>query len=387
MNVRVCFILALLATGCNSQPTAPAPPLTPLDPPHSESTVKRESFGTVAGTPIEQFTLTNRNGVELKAITYGGIITSLKTPDRAGTLGDIVLGFDSIDGYLGDHPFFGAIIGRYGNRIAKGRFTIDGTTYKLATNNGPNHLHGGIKGFDKVIWKGEPLPAMPGQSGVAFSHASPDGDEGYPGTLTVTVTYTLNNNNELIVDYLARTDKATHVNLTQHSYFNLAGDGDILGHELTIDADRYTPVDATLIPTGEIAPVEGTPFDFRTSTAIGARINDPHPQIKNGSGYDHNWVLNPTKTDLWRAARVVEPKSGRTLEVATSEPGMQFYAGNFLDGKLIGKGGKSYAQRSGFCLETQHYPDTPNQKDFPTTLLQPGAEYKTRTVFVFGVQK
>ncbi|MFM8533652.1 MAG: aldose epimerase family protein [Acidimicrobiia bacterium] len=349
--------------------------------------MKREPFGTVAGTPIEQFTLTNRHGVELKAITYGGIITSLKTPDRAGTFGDIVLGFDSIDGYLGDHPFFGAIIGRYGNRIAKGRFTIDGTTYKLATNNGPNHLHGGNNGFDKVIWKGEPLPAMPGQSGVAFSYTSPDGQEGYPGALTVTVTYTLNNNNELIVDYLAKTDKATHVNLTQHSYFNLAGDGDILGHELTIDADRYTPVDATLIPTGEIAPVEGTPFDFRSSTAIGARINGTHPQLKNGSGYDHNWVLNTTKTDLWRAARVYEPKSGRTLEVATSEPGVQFYAGNCLDGKLIGKGGKAYGHRSGFCLETQHYPDTPNQRDFPTTLLQPGAEYKTRTAFTFGVAK
>jgi len=347
----------------------------------------REPFGSANGQPVEQITLVNANGIELRAITYGGIITSLKTPDRSGALGDIVLGFDSIDGYLGDHPFFGAIIGRYGNRIAKGRFTVDGTEYKLATNNGPNHLHGGNKGFDKVIWKGELMSSLPGQSAVKFTYTSPDGEEGYPGTLAVEVTYTLTNNNELIVDYLARTDKATHVNLTQHSYFNLAGGGDILGHELTIDADRYTPVDATLIPTGELAPVESTPFDFRKSTAIGARINDAHPQIKNGSGYDHNWVLANPKTDLHRAARVVEPKSGRTLEVATTEPGMQFYAGNFLDGKIIGKGGRSYGHRSGFCLETQHYPDTPNQKNFPTTLLQPGADYKSRTVFVFGVAR
>ena len=251
--------------------------------------------------PVEQFTLTNKSGVEVRAITYGGIITSIKTPDRAGAMGDIVLGFDSIDGYLGGHPYFGAIIGRYGNRIAKGRFTIDAQEYTLATNNGPNHLHGGIKGFDKQIWTAEILPPMAGQSSVAFSYTSADGEEGYPGKLIVEVTYTLNDGNELIVDYLARTDKATHVNLTQHSYFNLAGSGDILGHELTIDADRYTPVDAALIPTGEIAPVEATPFDFRKSTAIGARIDAPHPQITIGPGYDHNWVLNRTRR--WAAAR------------------------------------------------------------------------------------
>jgi aldose 1-epimerase len=349
--------------------------------------VKREAFGSVAGHPIEQLTLTNKNGVEVRAITYGGIITSIKTPDRSGTMGDIVLGFDSIDGYVGGHPYFGAIIGRYGNRIAKGRFTIDNQEYKLATNNGPNHLHGGVKGFDKQIWSAEVLPPMAGQSRVAFTYTSADGEEGYPGKLIVEVTYTLNDNNELIVNYLARTDKATHVNLTQHSYFNLAGDGDILGHELTIDADRYTPVDATLIPTGEIAPVEGTPFDFRKSTAIGARIDAPHPQIKVGPGYDHNWVLTRTGEGLQHAARVVEPKSGRTLDVSTTEPGMQFYAGNFLDGKLIGKGGHAYGRRSGFCLETQHFPDTPNHPNFPTTLLKPGQEYKTRTVFTFGASK
>jgi aldose 1-epimerase len=349
--------------------------------------VKREAFGSVAGRAIERFTLTNSNGVEVSAITYGGIITSITTPDRSGAPGDIVLGFDSIDGYLGGHPFFGAIIGRYGNRIAKGRFTIDTQEHKLATNNGPNHLHGGIKGFDKQIWQAEVLPPAAGQSGVAFTYTSADGEEGYPGRLDVEVTYTLNDRNELSVDYLARTDKATHVNLTQHSYFNLAGGGDILGHELTIDADRYTPVDATLIPTGEIAPVEGTPFDFRKATAIGARIDAPHPQIKVGPGYDHNWVLSGSGGGLQRAARVVEPRSGRTLEVSTTEPGMQFYAGNFLDGKLIGKRGQSYGRRSGFCLETQHFPDTPNQSNFPTTLLKPGQEYKSRTVFTFGTIK
>ena len=345
----------------------------------------REAFGSVGGRSVEQYTLTNKNGIEVRAITYGGIITSITTPDRAGRMGDIVLGFDSIDGYLGDHPYFGAIIGRYGNRIAKGRFTIDGQEYKLATNNGPNHLHGGIKGFDKQIWSAEVLPPMAGQSSVAFTYTSADGEEGYPGKLLVEVTYTLNDNNELVIDYLGRSDKATHVNLTQHSYFNLAGQGDVLGHELTIDADRYTPVDATLIPTGEIASVEGTPFDFRKAAAVGARIDATHGQIKNGQGYDHNWVLTRSSGQgLQRAARVVEPASGRTLQVSTTEPGMQFYAGNFLDGKLIGKGGRSYGRRSGFCLETQHFPDTPNQPPFPTTLLKPGEEYKSRTVFTFG---
>ena len=340
-------------------------------------------FGKMSdGTLVKSFTLKNANGIELTAIAYGGIITSLKTPDRNGRSGDVVLGFDSLDGYLKEHPYFGAIVGRYGNRIAKAQFMLDGRTFKLVANNGPNHLHGGIRGFDKVLWKVAPV----GQNGVVFSRTSPDGEEGYPGNLQVRVTYTLTDTNELIVDYHATTDKATPVNLTQHSYFNLRADGssDILGHELTINADRYTPVDETLIPTGALAPVDGTPFDFRKSTAIGARIDQDHPQLKNGKGYDHNWVLNGTGSSLRLAARVAEPTTGRTMEVRTTEPGMQFYAGNFLDGTLKGKGGAIYKHRTGFCLETQHFPDSPNQSNFPSTILKPGAEYQSRTVFTFG---
>ena len=348
--------------------------------------VARAPFGkTPDGHDVEVFTLKNTSGIEVKAINYGGIITSIKTPDRNGTLADIVLGFDSLDGYLSDHPYFGAIIGRYGNRIANGRFSLDKIDYRLPANNGAHHLHGGIKGFDKQVWAAEVI----GSNAIRLSRVSPDGEEGYPGTLQVAVVYSLTNYNELIVEYEANTDLPTHVNLTQHSYFNLAGagNGDVLGHELMIAADRYTPVDATLIPTGEIAAVEGTPFDFRTPTAIGARINAAHPQIKHGGGYDHNFVLNRKGDALQLAARVVEPKSGRVLEVATSEPGMQLYTGNFLDGGIKGKGGLDYARHGGFCLETQHYPDSPNQPDFPSTVVRPGTTYSTRTVFKFDVSK
>ena len=351
------------------------------------SSPQRTPFGTMPdGKPVEQFTLTNRHGVEVKAIGYGGIITSLRVPDRTGRLDDIVLGFDTLEPYLKNDPFFGAIIGRYGNRIGKAQFAVDGKTYKLAANNGPNHLHGGLKGFDKVLWAVE---LVAGSNAIAFSRTSPDGEEGYPGNLRVRVTYTLTDANELVVEYRASTDKATTVNLTQHSYFNLAGQasGDILGHQLMLNADRYTPVDDALIPTGELAPVSDTPFDFRKPTAIGARINNDHPQLKAGKGYDHNWVLNRKGSGLQLAARVTELKSGRTLEIATTEPGIQFYSGNFLDGTLKGKAGAVYARRTGFCLETQHYPDSPNKPNFPSTTLRPGAEYQTRTVFTFGVAK
>jgi aldose 1-epimerase len=346
--------------------------------------VTRASFGAISGQPVDIFTLRNANGIEIKATNYGGIITSIVVPDRNGRLGDIVLGFDDLQAYVKDSPYFGAIVGRYGNRIAKGHFTLDGHTYTLAVNNGPNHLHGGLKGFDKVIWHAEPLA---GSTGLVLSRRSPDGEEGYPGNLDVRVTYRLTDDNRLVIDYHATTDKATPVNLTQHSYFNLAGEGDVLGHELTIDADRYTPVDANLIPTGELAPVEGTPFDFRKSTAIGARIDTPNLQLKNAGGYDHNWVLNRKGTGLQLAARVVEPKTGRTLEVSTTQPGLQFYSGNFLDGTLKGKGGRVYVKHAGLCLETQHFPDSPNHPDFPSTILRPGEQYDTQTVFRFGVQK
>ncbi|MBI2221496.1 MAG: galactose mutarotase [Acidobacteria bacterium] len=351
--------------------------------------VSRVRFGTLAdGSAVEVFTITNASGVEVRAMTYGGIILSLRVPDREGRLDDVVLGFDTVADYeKKNDAYFGAIIGRYGNRIAKGRFTLDGEAFSLAINNGPNHLHGGVKGFDKTLWKGDPF--QNGQAaGVVFTRTSPDGEEGYPGTLTVRVTYTLNDRNELAVDYQATTDKPTIVNLTQHSYFNLAGQGsrDILGHQVQINADRYTPVDPTLIPSGELTPVAGTPFDFRQPVAIGARIDADHPQIKVGPGYDHNWVLNRTGSGLQRAVRVTEPSSGRTLTIATTEPGLQFYAGNFLDGSITGKEGRAYKRRFGFCLETQHFPDSPTRASFPSTVLRPGEEYVSRTVFAFGVE-
>jgi aldose 1-epimerase len=294
----------------------------------------------------------------------------------------VALGFDSLEPYLKGHPFFGAIAGRYGNRIAKGRFALNGKTYSLAVNNGPNHLHGGVKGFDKHVWQAQ----VSGSNALVLTRRSPDGEEGYPGNLDVRITYTLTDRNELVVDYHATTDKPTPVNLTQHTYFNLAGQGDILGHEMAIEADRYTPVDSDLIPTGELAPVAGTPFDFRTPTAIGARIDASNPQIANGRGYDHNWVLNRSGSGLQPAAHVFDPVSGRTLDVFTTEPGVQFYTGNFLDGTLTGKGGTVYRRRTGFCLETQHFPDSPNQPAFPSTILEPGREYRTQTVFRFGVR-
>ena len=348
--------------------------------------VNRVSFGkTRDGRPVDMYILANAHGLEMRVITYGGIITSLKVPDRLGQLDDIVLGFDTIEGYLKDPPYFGAIVGRYGNRIANAQFVLNGATYKLAANNGPNHLHGGVNGFDKMIWNALPGDTPEGLS-VTLTRTSADGEEGYPGTLQASVRYTLTDKNELVIDYRATTDKATPVNLTQHSYFNLAADGgDILDHELTIHASRYTPVDATLIPTGDLAPVQGTPFDFQKATTIGAHISADNVQLKNGGGYDHNWVLDRAGTGLQPAARLLDPKSGRTLDVATTEPGLQFYSGNFLDGTITGKGGHVYKHRSGLCLETQHYPDSPNHPMFPSTILQPGQTYSSTTVFTFGV--
>jgi len=351
------------------------------------TTVNRSPFGRMPeGTAVELLTLRNDHGIEIKVITYGAIITSVKTPDRNGRFADIVLGFDDLDSYLTRSRFFGAVAGRYANRIARGQLTIDGKTFQLATNNGANHLHGGVKGFDKVVWNAEPFERN-GSAGVVLRYTSRDGEEGYPGTLNASVTYTLTPRDELVVEYGATTDKATHVNLTQHSYFNLAGEGngDVLQHQMMISADRYTPVDEGLIPTGELAPVEGSPFDFRKPAAIGARIDADHEQIRRGAGYDHNFVLSGGG-GLHLAARVVEPTTGRTLVVETTEPGVQFYSGNRLS-RGPGKSGHVYDLRSGFCLETQHFPDSPNKPSFPPTLLRPGETYATKTVFTFGVAR
>ena len=332
------------------------------------------------------FTLTNPHGIEVRAMTYGAIITSIRTPDLNGTQADIVLGFDSLSGYLAGSPYFGAIVGRYANRIAGGRFTLDGVIYQLARNNGPNSLHGGDRGFDKVLWNAEPFQ-NDSAMGVTFRYESPDGEEGYPGTVRVQVIYTLTAANELSVDYEATTDKATPINLSQHTYWNLHGEGrgDILDHVLTLNASEFTPVDSTLIPTGLIASVAGMPFDFRRSTAIGARINESNEQLRFGKGYDHNWVIDrDSQGTLVLAARLEDPVSGRRLEISTTEPGVQFYTGNFLDGSLKGKGGRPYGHRTGLCLETQHFPDSPNHANFPSTILRPGQRYQSRTEFVFS---
>lgn len=338
---------------------------------------------------IKLYTFKNKSGMQVKITNYGAIVTAILVPDRDGKLGDVTLGYDRVEDYINavDKPYFGAIVGRYGNRIAKGEFTIDGETYSLATNNGPNHLHGGVIGFDKVVWDAE-LVGGEGWSGLALSYLAKDKEEGYPGNLSIKVTYKLTDANELIVDYLATTDKATPVNLTQHSYFNLKGEGegDILDHELMINAAKYTPVDSTLIPTGELKAVANTPFDFTVAKSIGRDIGMKDEQLEFGLGFDHNFVLDREGDGLSLAARVHEPTSGRVMEITTTEPGIQFYCGNFLDGRLKGKSGKPYVHRGGFCLETQHYPDSPNQKNFPTTILKPGDEYRTTTVFKFSAK-
>ena len=353
-------------------------------------TTAKTSWGkTPDGEEVDLYTLTNKNGVEAAISTYGGAVVSLKVPDRNGKLADAVLGYDSLDGYVNDKSYFGAIIGRYGNRIGHARFTLDGKTYTLAKNNGENSLHGGIKGFNKAVWTAKETPSPDGQA-LELTYLSKDGEEGFPGNLHVRVIYTLTDSNELKIGYSATTDKKTVVNLTNHSYFNLAGagSGDILGHILMIEADKFTPVDSGLIPTGELRDVAGTPFDFRKPTAIGARINADDEQIKLGGGYDHNFVLRRNPGDpISLAARVMEPKTGRVLEVWTDQPGVQFYTGNFLDGSAKGKGGLAYTKRSAFCLETQHFPDSPNQPKFPSVVLSPGERYHTTTIYKFSTEK
>jgi len=374
--------LAFLAA-CSPSP-APQPQMQPAG-----STMTKGPFGTKEGVQVDLYTLRNAKGMEAKITNYGGIVTSLKVPDRSGQPGEVVLGFDTLDGYLSpeyakSNPYFGALIGRYGNRIGKAAFTLDGKEYKLAANNGPNHLHGGVKGYDKVVWEAKPLRGE--DPALELRYFSKDGEEGYPGNLTITAVYSLTGDNALKVDFTATTDKDTIVNLTHHSYFNLAGKQDILGHEVMIAAERFTPVDITLIPTGELKPVQGTPFDFNSPTAIGARINQNEEQLNFGKGYDHNWVINKAPGELGLMARVYEPTTGRVLEVLSTEPGLQFYSGNFLDGTLQGRGGWTYQFRNGFCMEPQHYPDSPNKPQFPPVVLKPGQTYRNTILYRFSVQ-
>lgn len=373
MLLRIAIVLALVAIAAGAGARQGG----------SVMGVKQSVFGKLSdGRQVDAYTLTNGKGMTAKVITYGAILTELLVPDRSGKTVDVVLGFNTLSPYLADHPYFGATVGRVANRIAKGKFTLNGKEYSLAVNNGPNHLHGGLKGFDKQLWKARPLASSDGPA-VEFTYTSPDGEEGYPGALAVKVVYTLTNSKELKIDYTATTDKPTPVNLTNHSYFNLAGEGSgkILDHELMLAADRYTPTDATLIPTGQLAPVKGTPLDFTQPTPIGARIKqiEADPQ-----GYDHNFVINGGGRSLTLAARVRDPKGGRVMEVLTTEPGVQLYTGNFLDGMLKGKKGAAYLQHDAFCLETQHFPDSVNKPAFPTTILQPGQTFRSTTVYRFS---
>jgi len=377
--------LALVVTSTASFAIAQTPVASPVD----GAGIASELFGEVDGQPVERYTLTNANGMQVSILTYGATVQSIMVPDRDGTMGNVALGFDNIEDYDTISPYFGSIVGRYANRIAEGTFTLDGETYELAINNDPNTLHGGDEGFDNQIWMAAEVESADGPA-VAFSHTSPDGEEGYPGTLDVTVTYTLTDSDEIRIDYAATTDAPTVINLSNHTYFNLAGEGSgsIYDHELQLNASNYTPVDETLIPTGEIAPVAGTAFDFTTAKPIGEGIRDAsNEQIMIGLGYDHNFVLDrdaPDDTTMIQAAEVVDPASGRVMTVTTTEPGIQFYSGNFLNGAFGGPSGQAYRQGDGFCLETQHFPDSPNQPDFPTTELRPGEEFTSTTVYAFS---
>ncbi|WAL63593.1 galactose mutarotase [Amycolatopsis cynarae] len=394
MRGKIAFAVGVLtaATVGLSGVTSSAAPGSAASPP----TISKEYFGQADGTAVYRYTLGNARGMRVRILSYGGIIQTLEVPDRHGHRANVVLGFPTLADYVaknspaaGGGVYFGALVGRYANRIAKGTFTLDGRTYHLPVNNNGNSLHGGTSGFDQKVWGAEEVPAISGRgtAGLRLSLTSPDGDQGYPGTLRATVTYTLDNENRLSIDYRATTDKPTVVNLTNHTYWNLAGEGSgtVYDQRLQLDAGRYTPTDATQIPTGELAPVQGTPFDFRAPVPIGARISDNDPQLLTGQGYDHNWVLDsgggPVPTV---AARATDPGSGRSLTVSTTEPGIQFYSGNFLTGTLVGTGGKIYRQSAGFALETQHFPDSPNHPEFPSTVLRPGQTYHSTTVYTLG---
>jgi len=383
MNVRNCALLAfILGTFALRATFAQAKSAK------GKLEVTKDASATIDGKSVDIYTLRNGHGMEVRAMSYGGIILSLRTPDKNGKFDDVVLGFDDPDQYTTNTPHFGGIIGRYANRIANGTFTLDGTKYTLPKNNGPNTLHGGFVGFDKQFWSSEPFEHHDGV-GVVFKYLSKDGENGFPGNLHVMVTYTLTEKNELIFDYEATTDKATPINLTQHTYFNLEGEGhgDVLGHVLTLNADHFTPTDDALIPTGEIRSVQGTPLDFSKPVALGARINDKYEPLVVANGYDHNFVINRSGNKLTFAARVFEPTSGRVLEVYTTEPAIQVYSGNFLDGTLIGKHGHVYQRRDGLALETEHYPDSPNHPQFPSTILRPGQTFHSRTIYQFSVAK
>lgn len=386
LSIVAAISIAISFVQCKETPKKEIP--TKVMETESTATIEKSSYGlTQDSLQVDLYKLKNRKGMEVNVITYGGRITSLNVPDKNGKFENVVLGFDNLGQYLKDNPFFGALIGRYGNRIAKAKFSLDGKEYSLAANNGDNSLHGGIKGFDKVIWnveetrQGDPVV-------LELSYTSKDMEEGFPGNLSVKVTYTLTNDNTLEVDYEATTDKKTVVNLTQHAYFNLSGDFSrtILDHELTLNADKYIPVNETLIPTGELAEVKGTPFDFTTPKIIGRDIELENDQLKKGLGFDHCWVLNDQDKGMRSVSTVYHPESGRTMEISTTEPGMQFYTGNFLDGTLPTIKGGTYGQRSGFCLETQHYPDSPNQEHFPSVFLNPGEKYETKTTFKFSTK-